>query len=453
MPRRPLAVALGAAALLLAACGGDNSSHSTATAATTTTPTTTPAVTTTTAPPAPTTAAGPPTTLAAPAGDAVYTPPSPLPVQQPGDIIWAQASPGPSGSTGYTVLYVSTTVDDTPIAVSGVIIVPGADAPAAPPEGRTVLTWAHGTTGLGDACAPSKQYPSGQVAEEALAQVAVGRGFVYAATDYQGLGPPGPHPYVVGLSEGHNVLDIARAAERLQGSGATATSNVLVWGHSQGGGAAAFAAELAPTYAPDLDVVGAMVGAPATDFPAIATYDDGLPYFGFSFMAAAGFKAAYPQLSYDAILNESGKQAVASIAEACSDQILKDFAGEHASEYEIASPQDAPGWKEAFAANEPGQRKTPVPIFIYQGDKDQIIPVAVSAQLLAKYCALGVTAERKTYPNTDHTSVIPAALGDILAFANDRLAGRPAGPVVLRLLTPSPPFHACSGTSSVLKPA
>jgi pimeloyl-ACP methyl ester carboxylesterase len=404
MPRRVLVAAAGAAALVLAACAGDNSSPSTAAATT----------------------AAAPTTLAAPAGEAVYTPPVPLPVQQPGDIIWAQPFAGPSGSTGYTVLYVSTTVDNTPIAVSGVIIVPGAGAPAAPPEGRTVLSWAHGTTGLGDTCAPSKQYPSGKVGEEALAQVAVGRGFVYTATDYQGLGPPGPHPYVVGLSEGRNVLDMARAAERLPGSGATATSKVLVWGHSQGGGAAAFAAELAPTYAADLDVVGAMVGAPATDFAAIAAQNDGGPYFGFSFMAAAGFKAAYPQLSYDSILNDAGKQAVASISEACSDEILKDFSGQHARDYELASPDDAPGWKEAFAANEAGQMKTPVPVFIYQGDQDQIIPVAVTAQLLDKYCALGLTAERKTYPNTDHTSVIPAALGDILAFANDRLAGRPA---------------------------
>ncbi|HKA05310.1 MAG TPA: alpha/beta fold hydrolase, partial [Acidimicrobiales bacterium] len=183
-----------------------------------------------------------------------------------------------------------------------------------------------------------------------------------------------------------------------------ATSKVIVWGHSQGGGAAALAAELAPTYAPGLDVVGAMVGAPATDLPAIATQDDGGPYFGFSFMAAAGFKAAYPQLSYDAILNAAGQQAVAAIAEACSDQILKQFAGKHADDYQIGSPAHAPGWQEAVAANEAGQRTTPVPLFIYQGDKDQIIPVAASARLLARYCALG----------------------DILAFANDRLAGLPA---------------------------
>ena len=96
------------------------------------------------------------------------------------------------------MLYVSTTVDNTPVTVSGVVIVPGAGAPAAPPEGRAVLSWAHGTTGLGDACAPSLQYPTGKAAELALAQVAVGRGMVYAATDYQGLGTPGPHPYAEG---------------------------------------------------------------------------------------------------------------------------------------------------------------------------------------------------------------------------------------------------------------
>ena len=324
------------------------------------------------------------------------------------------------------MLYVSTTVDNTPVTVSGVVIVPDAGAPAAPPEGRAVLSWAHGTTGLGDACAPSLQYPTGKAAELALAQVAVGRGMVYAATDYQGLGTPGPHPYVVGLSEGRNVLDVARAAERLAGSGAAPTSKIVVWGHSQGGGAAAFAAELAPTYAPDLAVVGAMVGAPAADFPVVAAANDGGPYFGFSIMTAAGFKAAYPQLSYDALLNEAGKQAVASVADACADQVLKEFAGHHASDYQTASPEEAPGWKEALAANEPGQLKTPVPIFLYQGDNDQIIPVQVSADLLQRYCALGDTVERKTYPGTDHTSVIPVALGDIVAFANDRLAGLPA---------------------------
>src|SRR5207248_3120094 len=156
-------------------------------------------------------------------------------------------------------------------------------------EGRTVLTWAHGTTGLGDACAPSRQYPTGQAAELLLAQAVLSRGFVYAATDYEGLGPPGDHPYLVGLSEGRNVLDAARAAERLAGTGGAPTSKVLIWGHSQGGGAAAFAAELAPTYAPDLAVVGSIVGAPAAEFNTVVAGDATGPYVGFSLMTVVGF--------------------------------------------------------------------------------------------------------------------------------------------------------------------
>jgi pimeloyl-ACP methyl ester carboxylesterase len=312
------------------------------------------------------------------------------------------------------------------VAVSGVVIAPGPNARPAPPEGRTVLSWAHGTTGLGDACAPSKQYVKGTADEELLAQLAVARGFVYVATDYQGLGPPGDHPYLVGLSEGRNVLDAARAAERLTGTGAGASSKVLLWGHSQGGGAAAFAAELAPTYAPDLDVVGAMVGAPATEFTRVLQADDGGQYAGFGLMAFVGFHAAYPALNYGTVLNAAGQQAVAAIDGECADAILQAYAGRHLADFTTQPLATAPNWSEAVAANEAGQMKTPVPIFIYQGEQDQIIPVSVSATLLQKYCALGVTASRKTYPGADHTSVIPAALSDILAFANDRLSGRPA---------------------------
>ncbi len=371
--------------------------------------------------PATTAAAG-----SAPAGDAFYSPPDPLPAGQPGDVIRSRPFAGPAGAQGWEVLYLSTTVDGQPVAVSGVVIAPGAGASPAPAGGRTVLSWAHGTTGLGDSCAPSKQYASGDAGEVLLAQLAIARGFVYAATDYQGLGPPGDHPYVVGLSEGRNVLDAARAAERLAGTGATETSSVLVWGHSQGGGAALFAAELAPAYAPDLHVAGAVAGAPAAEFATVAAANDGGPYAGFNLMGFVGFHAAYPTLSYGAILNDAGKTAVATIADECSNEIIGAYAGRHLTDFVIADPATTPGWSDAYAANEPGHTPTSVPIFLYQGEADQIIPVSVSQTLLQDYCAIGVTVSRKTYPGADHTSVIPAAVADILAFANDRLAGKPA---------------------------
>jgi pimeloyl-ACP methyl ester carboxylesterase len=407
MRRGQAGFVVAVAALALAACSADSLSASP----------TTPARATRTRTAGSTTA---------PLGDAVYDPPTPLPDRQPGDVIWAQPFAGPEGSQGYVVLYVSSTVDDQPIAVSGVVIEPGPGAPPIPPAGRTVLSWAHGTTGLGDSCAPSKRYASGQAGETAMVHLALASGLVFAATDYQGLGTPGDHPYVVGRSEGRNVLDMARAAERLQGSGASAASKVVVWGHSQGGGAAAFAAELAPTYASDLDVVGAVVGAPATELATLAAARDGGQYSGFAFMAALGLKAAYPALPYDAILDDAGQREAAAAETECSGQILKDFAGKRTSDIFTTPPSRAPGWKEALAANNAGQTTTPVPIFIYQGDADALLPLTVSATLLQKYCMAGDTVWRKIYPGADHTTVITAALGDITTYLNDRVAGRPA---------------------------
>ena len=91
----------------------------------------------------------------------------------------------------------------------------------------------------------------------------VRRGYIVAATDYPGLGTPGPHPYLVGASEGRAVLDSLRAARELPG--AAASSRVGIWGHSQGGQAALYAASLAKEYAPELELAGVAVAAPATD--------------------------------------------------------------------------------------------------------------------------------------------------------------------------------------------
>src|SRR5690606_37645715 len=89
------------------------------------------------------------------------------------------------------------------------------------------------------------------------------RGFIIAATDYPGLGTVGPHPYLVGVSEGRAVIDSVRAARELRE--AHAGDRFVVWGHSQGGQAALFTGELSASYAPELKLLGVAAAAPATD--------------------------------------------------------------------------------------------------------------------------------------------------------------------------------------------
>jgi len=125
----------------------------------------------------------------------------------------ANFAPGaPAGATAYKVLYRSTDPAGRPIAVSGIIVVPAGEPP---PGGWPIVAWAHPTTGIVPHCAPSLAILLFQ--EMAGSRQLIERGFAIAATNYPGLGTPGPHPYLVGVSEARAVIDSVRAARSFPG--------------------------------------------------------------------------------------------------------------------------------------------------------------------------------------------------------------------------------------------
>ncbi len=375
-------------------------------------------------PAAPTPANGP--GVEGPAGDAFWVPPDPLPAGQPGDVIWTRHLPAPvAGSEAWLVLYRSTTAQGDPVAVSGVVLVPPGE-PA--PGGRPVVTLAHGTTGMADQCAPSRRIAAGGSTELSLVgPAAAAQGWLVVATDYQGLGTPGVHPYLVGHSEARNVLDLVRAAERMPATGATTTSPVVVIGHSQGGGASAFAAELAPTYAPDLDVRAAVAGAPATELDAV---DDasiaGGPTFGFVMMIVAGFEAGYPRLPIDAVLMPAGQELLPRVEQGCVSDVLRDFADDDPAALLVDGAN--PEWAAALEENTAGRQGTPVPVYVFHGDADMIVPPAWSADYQARACAAGTNVTRTVYPGLDHVTVLLSALPAAFDWLSARVAGVPAPP-------------------------
>ena len=180
-----------------------------------------------------------------PDGD-LYAAPEPLAHGDPGELIWAEQVDLPiqPPATIWRILYHSRTRLGTDVAVSGFAFVAKAKAPSG---GRPVQAWAHGTVGLGDQCAPSKSLEDSfpPYGETLL------RGGVIVATDYQGLGPP-DEPGTAGADVGQDVLDSVRAVAELPGVGKI--GDVVLAGHSQGGAAALFAAELAKSYAPELKI-------------------------------------------------------------------------------------------------------------------------------------------------------------------------------------------------------
>jgi alpha-beta hydrolase superfamily lysophospholipase len=354
-----------------------------------------------------------------PAGNAFYTPPSPIPGAKNGDLIWATplASP-PAGSSGWQVLYRSENLQGQPIAVSGVIIAPTRAKPGSP-----VLTWAHGTTGLGDQCTPSKQYVAGTSGEALLAGQALAQGWTFLETDYEGLGTPGVHPYLVGLSESRGVLDIVRAAQQLPESGATAASPVMILGHSQGGGAALFAAEQAATYAPDLDVIGTAAGAPAGDLDAIAAGSwNSSTASAFGAEMIAGFHAAYPDLPLNAVVNTAGQHDIERVGTECLGET--EATPMNAATVGAQNPLDNAQWATAVHDNTAGDVKPSAPMLIFHGEADTTVPRALTDLTLAAYCKIGATVQVKSYPGATHVSVILAALPDVQAFFAARLAAQ-----------------------------
>ena len=201
-----------------------------------------------------------------PSGGAFYKPPKNVPKGH-GKVIWQRDStklaPIQGAKVNKTILYTSKSPQGKQIAVSGSVSIPKGKAPKG---GWPVISWAHGTTGAADSCAPTRVRPNSPVGPyvayvKPQLQDWIDAGYAVVATDYQGLGTPGPHPYLVGEAEGRSVLDMVSAAQQLKPS---IGNKFLIAGHSQGGQSALFAASLAKSFSPKLKLKGTVSYAPAS---------------------------------------------------------------------------------------------------------------------------------------------------------------------------------------------
>ncbi|QHC24076.1 lipase family protein [Streptomyces sp. GS7] len=350
---------------------------------------------------------------------------------RPGDIVTAAPTsfhplPGqPTRTRAWHLTYRSTTAKGTPNTVSGTVIVPddGKNGP------RPLVTYAVGTVGLADSCAPSAGFPKGTTMEANLIQQLTRRGWAVAVTDYEGLGTPGDHTYTVGRAEGQAVLDVARAAERLPGAGAAGVSGdspVGIMGYSQGGQASGWAAELHRSYAPELKVKGTATGGVPADLLKVADADNGTIGAGLILMAAIGQNAAFPELHLDRYLNDKGRHYVDFLRNNC---VAADVAAglfKRISDVTVKNPLYEPDWQARLRESALGTGTPDAPVYLYHGTADELIPYAVGRRLRADWCAKGAPVQWSSVPLGEH--VAGAIVGSVPAadWLADRFAGRPA---------------------------
>ncbi|UVS78940.1 putative inactive lipase [Actinokineospora sp. UTMC 2448] len=359
-----------------------------------------------------------------PDGDAFYLAPNPLPPGAAGDPIHYREVSTPigglSGAKSYLVLYRSTNATGRQVAVSGTVFVPNRPVGGV----RPIVSLAPGTQGLGDNCAPSRAFRSGVEYEQMMVSELLAKGWAVAVTDYEGLGTPGDHTYVVGRSEGPAVLDAVRAATRIPALGLAAGGEVGIAGYSQGGGAAAWAAQLADDYAPELNVVGVAAGGVPADLIEVSKQLDGGLGFGLMLAAAVGMNAAYPELDLPGYLNEAGKREYDARHDKCVAQMML-YAGKKITDYTTSNPLDTPQWKARLNENKAGADAPEMPIFLYHATGDQLVPFSQAKALRQAYCGAGARVQWREYFG-EHLTVFLAGRSDAVRFLEDRFAGKPA---------------------------
>jgi hypothetical protein len=373
-----------------------------------------------------------------PPDDGFSDPPEAPAAPQPGDVLrsrpWSFTQDAvnrtPAGGVRVEqVLYRSTDALGDPVAVTGTVLVP--ESAWAGPGPRPLVSYAVGTRGIGDDCAPSKSLAQGIDYEGGLIVKLLERGWAVAVSDMEGLGTPGDHTYNVGRSQGRAVLDMARAALRLPGAGLAPDSPVGIVGYSQGGGSAGWAAQLADTYAPELRLAGVVAGGVPADLLAVAEQGDGGPFVALVLLTSIGFDEAYPELRLDSYVNERGRALLDAGRRFCLLSLdgLTTFLGvanTWTDDYVTSvNPLRTQAWQARLDENRLGGWAPTVPVLMHHGLFDQMVPFAQAERLRGDWCAQGAPLSWRVFPLAEH--VIGGLLhGDpAMAFLHDRFAGRP----------------------------
>jgi alpha-beta hydrolase superfamily lysophospholipase len=344
----------------------------------------------------------------------------------PGTILRSEELVGaPDGARAWRIVYASRAADGTPRAVSGTLAVPSGPAPG---SGRPIVAFTHGTVGIARNCAPSMRSNWPELIDGL--DLFLARGFVVVATDYEGLGAPGSHPYLVGTAAAQNALDSVRAAQNFADAGAG--SRFVAWGASQGGHSALFTGELAATYAPELELAGVVAAAPATDLARLFDLNIGTT-FG-NVLAAFVFEAwpqVYPQADPNQLLTRLARPAIANISNYCfleEKQTLGILPGALALSVSFVDtmPSDVEPWRTLLAENTPGRGPTAAPILVAQGLADPLVRPEVTKAFVQGLCGGGNHVSYREYPGVGHVPIGPEAAADAVAWIAERFEGLPA---------------------------
>jgi pimeloyl-ACP methyl ester carboxylesterase len=355
--------------------------------------------------------------------------PSNLARLKPGTLISSEKEkdflqPFGHASGAYRILYRSTGQLGGSDAVGGMVFVPTGRSPRG---GWPVVAWDHGTSGVGDQCNPSRWpdlYDGGQWrGYEGQVDKLLAQGYLVVATDYEGLGTPGLHTYLLTDALGRATIDGVRAAKALVPSAGTRWA---VIGHSEGGQAALGAGELAATYGKGLTYLGAVAYAPANHLEQMVAAPDkfGSPYLAYM---AVGMRSIDPNFVYSNFVGPLYADRMDLAEEHCFDEwFYLDNMGLMPTLENTVNPNWAtdPTVQTYFAQTQVATRPSAGPVLVLQGTADGLY--SVYPQLLSDLCGEGTATHGITYANVSHDRVLDTGWADARSWLAGRFVGTPA---------------------------
>lgn len=381
--------------------------------------------------------------LASSKAETFYAAPKSVP-PRPGKLLRSAPFVGdiPADARAWRVLYTTTTYDGRPAVASGIVIA----SRTASGRPQPVVVWAHGTTGYATACAPSlTARPFGGGILQDVAEM-VRRHWVVVAPDYTGMGAPGNQPYLIGQGEARSVLDAVRASRQLKHL--SVSNRAVVWGHSQGGGAALWTGQLQPTYAPDISLEGVAAIAPTSDMPALARHWNSVQA-GRDLMAftMASYDAAYPDVRATDYLKPAAVPVVHQIAQRCGKLAAEVWKPPVARQVGASlferSPNSGP-FESRLRENTPVDTGG-APLLLAQGGADQTVPATMQRAYARMLCVRGQRLAYREYPGRDHSGVEATGaplVAQLMTWTEQRWAGDAAPDNCSKLTRESPKRRA-----------
>ncbi len=336
-----------------------------------------------------------------------YLAPEVLPAQ-PGVLIRKQSVSSVIDARAWRVLYTTTDAAGQVTTASALFCLPKNQQ-----DSYNLLVYCHQATGIERRCAPSV-HDKPALALAGLRQ-AMQKGWAYLAPDYPGLGAEGVHPFLIGEPTATSVLDAIRAIQTT--TVAQINNKTVIWGYSQGGHAAAWAAGVQPSYAPELALTGIILGSPALDPAELFQASQDSPISRVIWALSAVSWSRLTGISLQGAIKPESLAAVRETAKHCfiGAEAIVGLAATDAmgGKPHLINPLDVEPFATMLQENR-APTKFSLPVLVVQGGKDITVPPAQSKLMIAEMKSYGTSTTYIEHDRFDHLTGERAVVRDAI---------------------------------------